>query len=84
MSSAVAATWIDAFREGLRQLSYIEGKNIVLEIRGGGAKRDRLSDLAAELIGLKVDIIVATANLAVRGQSHSVRGEHQALGGSHE
>jgi putative tryptophan/tyrosine transport system substrate-binding protein len=58
-STAEAATWIDAFRQGLRELGYVEGKNIVLEIRGGGAKRDRLSDLAAELVRLKVDIVVA-------------------------
>jgi putative ABC transport system substrate-binding protein len=50
----------------LRELGYIEGKDIVLEIRGGGAKPDRLSDLAAELVRLKVDIIVAGGNLANR------------------
>jgi len=58
-STAMAAPWIDAFRERLRELGYVEGKNIVLEIRGAGAKRDRLSDVAAELVRLKVDIIVA-------------------------
>jgi len=57
-STAQAADWIDAFRQGLRELGYIEGKIIILEIRGGEAKPDRLSDLVAELIGLKVDIIV--------------------------
>jgi putative tryptophan/tyrosine transport system substrate-binding protein len=58
-STAVAAPWIDAFRQGLRELGYIEGKNIVLEIRGGEANPARQSDLAAELVGLKLDIIVA-------------------------
>lgn len=58
-STAVAATWIDTFRQGLRVLGYVDGKNILLEIRGGEAKRDRLSDLAAELVRLKVDIVVA-------------------------
>ena len=57
-STAVAATWIDAFRQGLRDLGFIEGKNIVLEIRGGEAKPERISNLAAELVQLKVDIIV--------------------------
>jgi putative ABC transport system substrate-binding protein len=68
MSSSTAETpaFIDAFRQGLRELGYIEGKDIVLEIRGGGAKPDRLSDLAAELVRLKVDIIVAGGNLANR------------------
>jgi putative ABC transport system substrate-binding protein len=64
-STTVAAPWIDAFRQGLRELGYVEGKNIVLEIRGGEAKLDRLSDLAAELVALKVDIIVATGGAAV-------------------
>jgi putative ABC transport system substrate-binding protein len=50
----------------LRELGYVEGKNIVLEIRGGEANPDRVSDLAAELIALKVDIIVAGGNFAVR------------------
>ena len=64
-STAVAAPWIDAFRQSLRELGFIEGKNIVLEIHGGEAKPDRLSDLAAELVRLKVDIIVAGGGLAV-------------------
>jgi ABC-type uncharacterized transport system substrate-binding protein len=64
-STAVAAPWVDAFRQGLRELGYVEGKNIVLEIRGGEAKPDRLSDLAAELVRLKVDIIVAGGGGAV-------------------
>jgi putative ABC transport system substrate-binding protein len=37
-STAVAAPWIDAFRQGLRELGFTEGKNIVLETRGGEAK----------------------------------------------
>jgi putative tryptophan/tyrosine transport system substrate-binding protein len=49
---------IDAFRQGLRQLGYIEGKNIVIEFRYADGKLDRLPDLAAELVGLKVDLIV--------------------------
>jgi putative ABC transport system substrate-binding protein len=57
-STAEAATWIDAFRQGLRELGYFEGKNIVLEIRGAEAKLERISNLATELVQLKVDIIV--------------------------
>jgi putative tryptophan/tyrosine transport system substrate-binding protein len=65
-STAVAAPWIDAFRQGLRELGYIEGKNIILEIRGGEARPDRLAHLASELAGLKVDIIVAGGTPALR------------------
>jgi putative ABC transport system substrate-binding protein len=57
-STAVASPWIDAFRQSLRELGFIEGKNIVLEIRGGEAKLERISNLATELVQLKVDIIV--------------------------
>jgi len=49
----------DAFRQGLRELGYIEGQNIVIEYRYAEDKLDRLSDLAAELVRLKVDIIFA-------------------------
>src|SRR5262249_60505968 len=49
---------IDAFRQGLRELGYVEGKNIVIEWRSAEEKLDRLPALAAELGGLKVDVIV--------------------------
>jgi putative tryptophan/tyrosine transport system substrate-binding protein len=57
--SGRAHLW-EAFRQGLRDLGYIEGKNIVLEQRWGEGKRDRLAGLATELIRLKVDIIVTS------------------------
>jgi len=50
---------IEAFRQGLRELGYVEGKNIVIEWRWAEGKLDRLPDLAAELVRLKVDIIVS-------------------------
>ena len=46
-------------REGLRELGYIEGKNIVFEFRSAEEKLDRLPQLAAELVRLNVDVIVA-------------------------
>jgi putative ABC transport system substrate-binding protein len=48
----------DAFRQGLRQLGYTEGKDIIFESRTADGKLDRLSELAAELVRLKVDVIV--------------------------
>jgi putative tryptophan/tyrosine transport system substrate-binding protein len=50
----------EAFRQGLRELGYVEGKNIVIEWRYAEGKADRLPGLAAELVRLKVDIIVTT------------------------
>jgi putative ABC transport system substrate-binding protein len=51
----------EAFRQGLRELGYVEGKNIIIELRGADGKLDRLPALASELVRLKVDIIVATS-----------------------
>ncbi len=50
----------EAFRQGLRDLGYVERKNIVIEYRYAEGKLDRLSGLAAELVRLKMDVIVAT------------------------
>src|SRR5262245_55590339 len=48
----------EAFQEGLRELGYVEGKNILIEYRHAEGKLDRLSALAEELVRLKVDVIV--------------------------
>ncbi|SRR5712691_1177185 len=50
----------EAFRQGLRDLGYVEGQNIVVEYRWADWKSDRLPGLATELVRLKVDIIVST------------------------
>jgi putative tryptophan/tyrosine transport system substrate-binding protein len=50
---------VDSFRRGLRDLGYVEGKNIVVESRFSDGKVDRLSALVTEIIQLKVDVIVS-------------------------
>jgi ABC-type uncharacterized transport system substrate-binding protein len=50
---------IDAFRQGLRELGWVEGQNIVIDYRFAEGRLDRLPDLAAEIVRLKVDVIVA-------------------------
>ena len=52
------AKQVEALRAGLRDLGYLEGKNIVIEYRWAEGKYDRLADLAAELVRLKVDVLV--------------------------
>ena len=51
--------WIAAFREGLRNLGYVEGRNAILEQRYAAGHIERLRALAAELVDLKVDVLVA-------------------------
>jgi putative ABC transport system substrate-binding protein len=52
----------EAFRQGLRDLGYVEGRNVVIEYRDAEGKHERLPALAAELVALKVDVIVAAAS----------------------
>jgi putative ABC transport system substrate-binding protein len=65
-SRSTASVRIDPFRQGLRELGYVEGKNIVIEWRFAEEKPDRLSALAAELARLKVDIIVTSGRIPTR------------------
>jgi putative tryptophan/tyrosine transport system substrate-binding protein len=63
--SAIAGR-IEAFRQGMRELGYVEGKNIVIEWRYTEEKPERMSELAAELVRLKVDIIITGGPPATR------------------
>lgn len=51
--------WLAAFRDGLRELGYREGENLVIEQRYAAGRIDRLPALAADLVRLKVDVLVA-------------------------
>src|SRR5690242_8439544 len=65
-SPSTIAVRIEAFREGLRELGYVEGKNIVIEWRFAEGKADRLRGLAAELVRLNVNVIVTSGPAATR------------------
>jgi len=65
-SASAIAGRIDAFRQGLRDLGYVEGKTIVIEQRWAEGKPDRLPALAAELVRLKVDAIVSAGPTVTR------------------
>jgi putative tryptophan/tyrosine transport system substrate-binding protein len=74
-SGSVFPARVEAFRQRLRQLGYVEGKNIVIEYRYAEGKNERLPDLVAELVRLKVDIIVTTgpgATLAAKKASGTI------------
>jgi len=70
--SAVAARF-EAFRQALRELGYIDGKNIVIESRYAEGKLDRLPALATELVRLKVDIILSAGTAVTRPASEATK-----------
>jgi putative tryptophan/tyrosine transport system substrate-binding protein len=65
-SPSISPTGVDAFRQGLREVGYIDGKNIVIEYRYAERNFDRLRTLAAELVRLKLDLIVTTGPTVTR------------------
>ena len=70
-SAASFSTRVEAFRQRLRELGYVEGKNIFIEYRYADGKLERLPDLATELVRLKVDVIVATAQAVLPAKKAS-------------
>ena len=70
-SAAGYRSRIEAFRKGLRELGYVEGQNINVEYRYAEGKLDRLSELVAELIGLRVDMIVTSGGTSVNVAKHA-------------
>src|ERR1041384_4208459 len=63
-SSTTFSARIEALRQGLRDLGYVEGKDIAIEYRYADGKLERLANLASQLIHLKLDLIVAAGNEA--------------------
>ena len=63
----------EAFRQGLRALGYVEGQNAVIEARYADGKLERLPDLAAEIVRLNVDVILAAPTPAVRAVQQATR-----------
>src|SRR5262245_52140198 len=58
---------VDAFQQGLRDLGYVDGKNILVEYRyAGGTSEDRIKELVAEIVQLKVDVLVSPASAVIR------------------
>ncbi|HEY1232274.1 MAG TPA: ABC transporter substrate-binding protein [Candidatus Binatia bacterium] len=72
-SPAVNADRIDAFRRGMRELGYSEGKNILIEYRYAEGDRERLRELATELVRLRVDLIVSGGPAVTRPAKEATR-----------
>jgi putative ABC transport system substrate-binding protein len=54
---------LEAFRQGLRDLGYVEGQTIAIEYRWADGKPERMRELAEELVGLKVDVIITPSSI---------------------
>ena len=66
LSTGPQSRGFDAFKEGLAEFGYVEGTHVVIEFRHAGSKVERFPALAQELVGLNLDLIVATNSLAAR------------------
>jgi putative ABC transport system substrate-binding protein len=72
-SMASNAANLDAFRQGLRELGYVEGRNYIIEYRSADGRGERFPDLAAELVRLKVDVILTRGTPAVIAAKNATR-----------
>ncbi len=64
---------VKEFREGMGELGYVEGQNVAIEYRFAEGRVDRLPDLAAELVGLRVDVIVVIGPVALNAAKRATR-----------
>jgi putative ABC transport system substrate-binding protein len=63
---------LESFRKGLRELGYIEGQNLIIDYRSADGRNERFPDLAAELVRLKVDVIVTRGTVAALAAKNAV------------
>ena len=81
---AASGHFVDAFRQGLRELGYVEGQNIVIEFRSADGKIERLPDLAAELVNLPVDVIQTATSPTIRAAQQATRTIPIVMGNSQD
>jgi putative ABC transport system substrate-binding protein len=70
-TAAPGTPFLEAFRQGLRDLGWVEGQNIAIQVRYAEGKRDQLPELAAELVRRKVDLIFASTTPAALAAKHA-------------
>ena len=64
-TASIQSQWVAAFVQGLRELSWIDGRTVAIEVRWAEARPERFAEIAAEFVRLKVDIIVTTGSAAL-------------------
>jgi hypothetical protein len=69
---ATAGPLVEAFKQGLRELGYVEGKTYVLEVRYTEGRSERFPELARELVGRKVDAVVGGNDAAIKREDSAV------------
>jgi putative ABC transport system substrate-binding protein len=72
-SASAYGSFVEAFQQGLRDVGYTEGKNLVIEHRYAEGKLDRLTELAAELVRMGVDVIVVSGARAIREAKNATK-----------
>jgi len=72
-SLTIAPHMLEAFRQRLRDLGYVEGRNVMIEYRDAEGKLERLPDLAAELVGLQVDVILTAGSIQALAAKQATR-----------
>jgi len=73
VSMELNAANLNAFRQGLRELGYVEGQNLIIEYRSADGRSERFADIAAELVGLKVDLLVTRGTPASMAAKQATR-----------
>ena len=73
ISTTLNAANLDAFRQRLRELGYVEGRNLIIEYRSADGRSERFAALATELVGLKVDLIVTRGTPAAVAAKNATR-----------
>jgi putative ABC transport system substrate-binding protein len=81
---AASGHLVDAFRQGLSELGYVEGQNMMIEFRSAEGRMERLPDLAAELVRLSVDVIQTATSPTIRAAQQATRTIPIVMGNSQD
>src|SRR5262245_32709197 len=76
--------FVDAFRQGLGELGYVEGRNLTIEFRTAEGRMERLPDLAAELVQLPVEVILTATSPTIRAAQQATRTIPIVMGNSQD